>query len=332
MDITVILCTYNRCGDLGKTLNSVAASKLPSSVEWEVLVVDNNSNDRTRGVVENFCRRYDGLFRYVFEPQPGKSFALNRGIGEARGDVLAFLDDDVTVEPNWLHNLTTFLRDGLWAGVGGRTLLAEKVELPKWLTIDGSDGMGGVLAAMFDLGSEPCELTVAPYGANMAFRKEMFEKYGLFRTDLGPSPNNDIPRPNEDTEFGRRLMAAGERLRYEPSAIAYHPVIKDRLQQEYFLTSWFDYGRAEIREKGMRPPVWGIPRHYFSIPKMIGVCLTQRALRWMCSMDPKRRFANKCWVRIMMGEIVESYRLARDSQIRETGTMQKASIEYDSHA
>ena len=62
----------------------------------------------------------------------------------------------------------------------------------------------------------------------------MFEKHGLFRTDLGPSPDRNIPRPNEDTEFGRRLMAAGEHLRYEPSAIAYHPVLENRIQNATF--------------------------------------------------------------------------------------------------
>ena len=77
--------------------------------------------DSTREVVEDFSRRHPGMFRHVFEPQPGKSFALNRGIGEARGNVLAFLDDDVTVEPTWLHNLTAPLKDKQWAGVGGRT-------------------------------------------------------------------------------------------------------------------------------------------------------------------------------------------------------------------
>ena len=67
-----------------------------------MLVVDNNSSDQTREVVEEFADRYPGRFRYLFEPQPGKSYALNSGIREARGTVLAFIDDDVTVEPSWL--------------------------------------------------------------------------------------------------------------------------------------------------------------------------------------------------------------------------------------
>src|SRR5690349_7477494 len=96
--------------------------KLSESVEWEVLVVDNNSSDQTREVVDEFCRRYPGRFRYLFESRPGKSCALNAGVREARGAVVAFMDDDVTVEPTWLQELTAALHNGQWAGAGGRIL------------------------------------------------------------------------------------------------------------------------------------------------------------------------------------------------------------------
>ena len=117
----------------------------------------------------------------MFEPQQGKSFALNTGVREARGNVLAFTDDDVTVEPTWPQNLMASLNDGEWAGAGGRTLLAQSFP-PSLFSHKDLDNVG-VLAALFDRGSQPSELGIAPYGANMAYRKEMFEKYGLFRTD-----------------------------------------------------------------------------------------------------------------------------------------------------
>ena len=120
MNITVILCTYNRCATLSRALASVAASELPQVAKWEVIVVDNNSTDGTRAVVEEFCRQHPGRFRYLFESRQGLSQARNAGIREARGDILAFMDDDVTVEPTWLWNLTANLCDGEWAGAGGR--------------------------------------------------------------------------------------------------------------------------------------------------------------------------------------------------------------------
>ena len=105
MSITVILCTYNRCQSLTKALQSVALSRLPASMDWDVLVVDNNSGDRTKEVVEEFSSRYPSRFRYLFERKQGKSNALNTGIRESNSEILAFTDDDVIVEPAWLMNL-----------------------------------------------------------------------------------------------------------------------------------------------------------------------------------------------------------------------------------
>jgi glucosyl-dolichyl phosphate glucuronosyltransferase len=310
MKVSVILCTYNRSESLAKALASVARSKVPESIQWEVLVVDNNSRDATRSVVEEFCRRDPSRFRYLFEPKQGKSYALNAGIQAARGEILAFTDDDVTVEPTWLQNLTACLDKGEWVGAGGRTFPERAFTAPSWLRLEDPCALGPL--GMFDLGAEACELTVPPSGNNMAYRTEAFEKYGSFRTELGPRPGSEIR--SEDKELGQRLLSAGERLRYVPSAIVYHAVPASRIHKSYFLVWWFDYGRALIREKGRRPPVWGIPRHYLSIPNMIAICLPQAVLRWMCTLNPQQRFSRKCWASIMVGQTMEIYRLARDAK------------------
>ncbi len=316
-----ILCTYNRCRSLAKTLESLAASTVPDPVEWEVLVVDNNSTDRTREVVEDFCRRCPGRFRYIFEPHPGKSFALNTGIREAKGEVLAFTDDDVTVEPTWLQNLTARLNSRRWAGVGGRTLLPQLFSPPRWLSLKDL----GMLGALFDRGPQPSDLREAPYGANMAFRKEMFEKYGLFRTDLGPRPGSQIG--NEDTEFGRRLLAGGERLHYEPSAIVYHPVHEDRVQKSYFLSRFFDTGRAILRESTPGPDISGIPRRCLTFFRLISTQLPVAILHWVLTPSRKHRFHQKCETWKIVGQIVESYRQWR-SRRADAGHVASKEVEY----
>jgi glucosyl-dolichyl phosphate glucuronosyltransferase len=311
MNITVILCTYNRSQSVGSTLNSIAASVLPDSVAWEVLVVDNNSSDQTREVVSEVCRRYPGRFRYLLEPQSGKSHALNTGIREAQGDVLAFVDDDVTVEPTWLENLTAVLRDNEWAGAGGRIILQWPSALPRWLSVDGPHARFPFPA--FNQGVEAKQLIGPPFGTNMAFRKEMFQKYGIFRTDLGPSPNEEVPRPSEDTEFGRRLIAGGERLRYEPLAIVYHPVAEDRISKGYFLNWSFDLGRANIRVLGIRPG-----RKWFigSVPLYMFRRLAVWTTRWMFAVEPSRRFSYKVITWEKVGEIVECRRQMRTAKTR----------------
>jgi hypothetical protein len=136
----------------------------------------------------------------------------------------------------------------------------------------------------------------------MAFRKEMFDKYGLFRTDLGTSAARDIPPHSEDTELGRRPIAGGEQLRYEPAAIVYHPVSEKRINKDYFLKRKFDLGHADIRVLGIRPStrwfVAGIPLYLFR-------GLAKWTAHWMFATEPSRRFPHKVTKWEKAGEIVE---------------------------
>jgi glucosyl-dolichyl phosphate glucuronosyltransferase len=306
MKITVVLCTYNRCQCLTNTLESVSSLEPPGANEWEVLVVDNNSSDHTREVVGNFCRSHPGRFRYLFEAQQGKSYALNTGIREARGDIVAFIDDDVAAEPTWLKNLTGAMCDEKWAGAGGRILPEWTSPPPRWLPRDGRYPLAPF--ALFDLGMVAGQLNEPPFGTNMAFRKVMFEKYGDFRTDLGPNPVNMIR--GEDTEFGSRLLAAGERLRYEPTAVVYHPVLANRIRKDYFLTWWFDKARADIRQHGIeanRICCRGIPLVLFRR-------IVLWTLRWISAAKPRVRFQCKVNVWINAGMITECYHRSRSAK------------------
>lgn len=306
MEVTVIVCTYNRCQSLATALESIAKSIVPESTEWEVLVVDNSSPDQTREVVKDFCRRYPNRFRYLFEPRQGKSYAVNSGIEEARGDLLAFVDDDVTVESTWLQNLTAGLGSGEWAGAGGRILPQWPCAPPSWLPKNEWYGMAPLV--MFDLGMQAGPLTDAPFGTNMAFYRRMFENYGVLRTDLGPGSSSKIPI-NDDTEFGRRLLAAGERLRYEPTAVVHHSVPQNRLRRGYFLTWWFNKGRGDIRETGVAADTkWFVS----GIPLCLFRRLAVATLRWMVALEPSQRFACKLSVWLLAGMIIESYRQSRE--------------------
>jgi glucosyl-dolichyl phosphate glucuronosyltransferase len=309
MNISVILCTYNRSQLLAKALESVAAQVLPEATVWEVLVVDNNSSDQTRAVVEDFCHRYPGRFNYLVEPRPGKSYALNMGVRKAQGDILAFIDDDVTVGPTWLNNLTANLSTGAWAGAGGRILPQWSGPLPGWIPLQERHGLAPL--AVFDLGLEGGPLVEPPFGTNMAFQRKVFEKYDCFRTDLGPHPGSEMR--SEDTEFGRRLLSAGERLRYEPSAVVYHPVAEKRLQRKYFLMWRFDKARADVRE-------FGVPHltkwHVEGIPLYLFRRLAVWFLRWIITLEQSQRFSCKLRVWGIAGGITECYRLSCKNQSR----------------
>ncbi|HEY1576112.1 MAG TPA: glycosyltransferase [Terracidiphilus sp.] len=292
MMITVILCTYNRCESLAAALKSLAASRLPSTVDWEILVVDNNSNDGTREVVEEFCDRHASRFRYLFEPKQGKSHALNAGVQHSQSEILAFADDDAVVAADWLWNLTSSLRDGSHSGAGGRIIPTWTRPRPRWLSEDAPHTVGPFVS--FDDGPEAGPLTRAPYGANMAFCREVFEKYGDFRTDLGPRPGNEIRC--EDIEFAERLLNAGERLRYEPSAVVYHPVPENRVTKRFMRSWWFWSGYSEVLQFGLPPGAgWRIG----TVPLYLLRRIVRWTLQWLISVRPARRFyceMNACYV------------------------------------
>lgn len=303
MKVTIILCTYNRCQKLARALASVAVSAVPD-VEWDVLVVDNNSKDATKGVVQECMRKFPGRFRYLFESQQGKSHALNAGILASQAEILAFMDDDVVVEANWLHNLTAPLRSGEWDGSGGKILPDREFSPPAWLATEGRYSLTGMLA-LFDQGNQPGRLQDPPFGTNMAFLRSVFERFGDFRTDLGPCPGSEIR--NEDTEFGRRVLAGGCRLRYVPSAVVFHDVESERLTKTYFLRFWYDHGRATAREWTEGSPVYGIPRICLRMFKL-GLLGLRASLLWICSFNSQKRFYWKGIVWMHAGQIVESFR------------------------
>lgn len=306
MNITVILCTHNRCQLLARALESIAHSVLPETTEWEVVVVDNKSSDQTHDVVAGFCNRDPNRFRYIHESQQGLSYARNTGIREARGEILAFTDDDIIVEKDWLQNLTRPLRTGKYAGAGGSILAANEFICPEWLALEGEYNLGGVLA-LHNPGDPAGESTRSPVGANMAYRAAALQKHGGFRTDLGRSANSLIG--NEDMEIGRRMLHGGELLWYEPSAIVYHGIPENRLSKSYFLAFWYNYGRARMREVANRADVWLIPRWCFSVPFIIVNVLPARLRLWLFARDPKRRFFFKCTVWRTFGEISELPRI-----------------------
>ena len=304
--ISVVVCTYNRAKTLRMAVESVVAQSLPESLTWEILVVDNNSPDQTRQIVEALQSQYPERIRYVLERQQGISHARNAGIRAARGEIVAFLDDDETAATDWLQNLTANLHSGEWAGAGGRVLPPASFTPPPWLSTKSSFASGPL--ASFDLGLEPGQLKEPAFGANMAFRREVLDKYGGFRTDLGRSGTSMIS--NEDTELGRRLMAAGLRLRYEPLAVTCHPVDESRLKKQYFLDWWFNKGRSDVRELGNPPG----STHFLGIPLRLFRAFPWATIRWMVSVEPSQRFGRKIEVWNCAGQVFESFLRRHDAR------------------
>jgi glucosyl-dolichyl phosphate glucuronosyltransferase len=308
MHISIVLGTYNRAASLRATLESFCQLATPADLRWELLVVDNNSTDATRLVVEKYMRKLP--LRYIFEGKQGRSAALNAGIAAATGEVVAFTDDDILLDRFWLSNLTNTFQQHECAGVAGRVVAQWNHPKPSWLTMEDQ-----LAIVRFDFGDELQPIRVPPLGANSAFRREVFERHGLFRLDLGVSGSKH-KITCDDTEFGERLIRAGEKIIYCPTAVVYHPVDAKRATKKYF-RSWYYYnGRSLTRTAGM--PQEG--RFYFGVPRWMYRELGTAIVRWLFTLDRALRLHRQFKTYRALGNVVETRRLSRLAKVNKQQT------------
>ncbi len=247
MDISVIICTYNRAEYLRKVLIDLAGQDVIGRICFEVIIVDNNSTDNTRQVGEEFIAKYPEVFRYVFEARQGKTFALNTGIRESKGSIVAFTDDDVVIDNNWVFSVKqAFAANQACKAFGGRVLPLWPDTVPQWIAREGDfENTKGTIVE-HDLGDCVKKYSQAgvdpPIGANMFFAREVLDKYGGFNESLNLDINT-IPML-EDTEFCNRLLKCKEEMTYIPDSVVYHPVYPERLTKNYFRKHAFKTGRA----------------------------------------------------------------------------------------
>lgn len=255
LDATVLIATFNRAAFLDRTLASIAALQVTAGRRWEVIVVDNNSSDGTRAVVERHAATFPVRLRYVFERQQGRSSALNTGIALAEGGILAMTDDDVRVEPLWLESACQALAPGggSVAYAGGPVRPMWEAPPPVWLDLTRGDLWGTI--AIQDHGDGTFvyeERRKVPLGANMAARRELFDAAGMFRADLGRTSGR-LLLGQEVPELLMRARAAGLRGRYVPGMQVHHHIPAARLTRRYFRRWWFGKGVSRAALERMQP-------------------------------------------------------------------------------
>ena len=266
IQVSVIVATCDRPRLLEGTLGALAAQEVPA-LAWEIVVVDNGSDAATGRLVADFATKTATPVRYAREPAVGVSRARNRGLREARGEILAFTDDDVLPAPDWVAGLVSAIERWKADGVGGRILPRWEAPPPRWLTEN--EDLLSRLAIMNHEQSGLLELPLGRpqvWGPNMAFRRELFERVGEFDPRLGII-GKKLYR-DEETDLIRRALGKGLKIAYDPALTVFHRIGPDRLRKAYFRKLFFDagQGRASVTRLAGRPALFGAPLRLYGFP------------------------------------------------------------------
>ena len=230
MDLSIIISTYNNSASLIRTLASVVLQDADNRL-WECVVVNNASTDDTAKCFEAFAKQHAEVnLRMVDEPRKGLSYGRNCGIAAAKGQFVAFIDDDETIDKGFVSAyIDLFYNHSAFAAAGALKVCYETAR-PKWM----SHYTEKMIANPVDLGNKITTITrtIVPAGGNMAFNKEVFNIYGYFDTNLGRQGETLLG--GEENEFFDRIRNLGERIFYTPKAVAYHHISDRKLTAEYF--------------------------------------------------------------------------------------------------
>jgi glycosyltransferase involved in cell wall biosynthesis len=268
MDLDVIIPTYNRCASLERAIRSLLEAPAPSGLRVRIMPVDNRSTDATREVVHRLAERSGREIVYLSEGQnQGRSFALNKGIEHATGDLIGFIDDDEEIDTRWYEVIFEQFRDPGIDYIGGPYRPRWATPPPAWVdhphtrTAVGWADFGDAPRAFSDEGYDALLM-----GGNSVLRRSCFERVGLYCTSLGRTAKRLFA--GEDTDMHDRLIAAGLKGFYRPDLIVDHHIPVERLAKRYvrrwaYWASASDGVRLRINPDSTGPKILGLPPYYY---------------------------------------------------------------------
>ncbi len=273
--------------------------RIEPTVRWELIVVDNASNDGTPEVLSSEVSRGRLPLVHLTEPLAGKTRALNRALRIARGELIVFTDDDVIPEKNWLMAFHEASKSNPTVmGFGGRVLPLWQSPPPRWMSNGKNLTVPDALVNIRDHGNEAVLLPPLslPAGCNAALRQCAIERAGIFRLDLGPGTRFPYA---EDTEYFLRLSKAGERFLYVPGALIHHINPGIRMTRSYALRWVYHCARSEVQIADFS----GVKKT-MNIPRYLYRQLLERIFLLMMTYHNKERFNSLQRLVRCAGEII----------------------------
>ncbi|SHF51692.1 glycosyltransferase family 2 protein [Dysgonomonas macrotermitis] len=242
MKFSFVTSTYNRDRYIGQALQSTCDQTYPNE-DYEIVIVDNNSTDNTAAICNEFISKYpEKQIRYFKEMEQGIAPAQNRAIREARGEYIIFVDDDETIIPEHLERLAEHLKNYPQAELIGTAVIpVYEVEQPKWMSYYTQRLIGGY----FDQGKKVKTLSAKNYPGtgHTIIKKELYERYGYYKTELGRKGKSLIGA--EDKDMINRLINLGITCYYFPNIPIYHHIPASKMTDDFFHRVTYAIGKSE---------------------------------------------------------------------------------------
>jgi GT2 family glycosyltransferase len=245
--ISIIIATSGRVEKITRLIESLCRVQGRERIPHEIVIANNATNETTAAAVESLAREFDGRDGVpcwqVREPVAGKCRAQNKTIPLTQGEIVAFLDDDLEVRPEWIESIDAFFKKYPHDAMQGSVIMRPEDEkndklqkaLYRYRTVDFVNYGSAT-------GSDLKTLT----GGNMALRRGVFDRVGVFDDRLGPGGFGI----SEDVEFAKRVVNAGMRIGWEPKAAVYNELDPTRLNEEAFRLRHEAQGRSRLAYKG----------------------------------------------------------------------------------
>ncbi|WPP50494.1 glycosyltransferase [Catalinimonas niigatensis] len=239
--LSIVICTYNREEFIDKTLHHLSKQSLPYA-DFEAIIVNNNSTDNTENICQEFIQKHPEMqIKYYLEKQQGHSYARNRGIKESSGEYIAYIDDDAFVYPDFGSNIIRFFGEHPDViAIGGKIIPVYQNGKPRWM----SHYLLPLVSAL-DMGktTKPFQGRKFPVGANVTFRKAVFDRYGMFNVKLGRIGSGLMG--GDEKEMIYRMKKNNESIYYVPDVVVEHVIPPKRLEMDYIRGLAEGVGKSE---------------------------------------------------------------------------------------
>ena len=282
MELSVIVSTYNRIDDLQRLIGSLLEQNISKSIAWEIVISNNGSTDGTGEVIESLVNTSSIPIRYIYQPQKAKSYGLNAAMRAAKGNILAFTDDDIIVPVDWVQNILDYINNNPNAScIGGPVVLYNKED--KDISVRTSKSYSVYCKEDFN----PVYIPII--GCNMILTRALVESVGFYDVKFGPG---SYIGSGDDLDYLYRVVDSGFTLQYVPDILVFHNhgrknlVDVSKVKKRYMIGRGAFYSKYSLKDRMvLRWAYWEL-----------STLLKQNWYLWVNSIDSRTKITHFFWM------------------------------------